>query len=94
LHIRTMSKELSNKFREEIIALHKQGKGYKKDSNSDALSIITELEATAHEERTKIPLERCQKLVSGYASRLQQVKTAKGCSISTEDACHEGVESF
>ena len=28
----------------------------------------------------RIPQERCQKLVSGYASRLQQVITAKGCS--------------
>ena len=32
MHVRNMakSKELSKKFREEIIALHKQGKGYKK----------------------------------------------------------------
>ncbi|KAF7645443.1 hypothetical protein LDENG_00204490, partial [Lucifuga dentata] len=41
---------------------------------------INELEAIAHEEWTKIPQERCQKLVSGYASCLQQVITAKGCS--------------
>ncbi|KAF7646122.1 hypothetical protein LDENG_00193360 [Lucifuga dentata] len=41
---------------------------------------INELEAIAHEEWAKIPEERCQKLVSGYASHLQQVITAKGCS--------------
>ena len=41
---------------------------------------ISELEAFAHEEWAKIPQERCQKLVSGYASRLQQVITSKGCS--------------
>ena len=41
---------------------------------------ISELEATAHEEWAKIPQERCQKLVSGYTSCLQQVMTAKGCS--------------
>ncbi|KAF7650394.1 hypothetical protein LDENG_00126560 [Lucifuga dentata] len=40
---------------------------------------INELEATA-QEWAKIPQERCQKLVSGYASHLQQVITAKGCS--------------
>jgi len=41
---------------------------------------ITELEAIAHEQWAQIPQECCQKLVSGYASRLQQVVTAKGCS--------------
>ncbi|KAF7653672.1 hypothetical protein LDENG_00080200 [Lucifuga dentata] len=41
---------------------------------------INELEAIAHEEWGKIPQERCQKLMSGYASRLQQVITAKECS--------------
>ncbi|KAF7646787.1 hypothetical protein LDENG_00182360 [Lucifuga dentata] len=41
---------------------------------------INELEAIAREEWAKIPQERCQKLVSGYASCLQQVITAKGCS--------------
>ena len=33
----------------------------------------------AHEGWANIPQERYQKLVSGYASRLQQVVTAKGC---------------
>lgn len=40
---------------------------------------ISELETFAHEEWAKIPKERCQKLVSGYRSRLQQVIAAKGC---------------
>lgn len=40
---------------------------------------ITELEAIAHEEWAKIPKERCQKLTSSYAKRLQQVIAAKGC---------------
>jgi len=39
---------------------------------------ITELEAIAHEEWAKIPQKHCQKLVSGYTSRLLQVITAKG----------------
>lgn len=39
---------------------------------------ITELEVSVHEERTKTPQERCQKLVSGYVSHLQKVITAKG----------------
>ena len=30
MHVRNMAKSLSKKFREEIIVLHKQGKGYKK----------------------------------------------------------------
>jgi len=33
-----------------------------------------------HEEQAKIPEKHCQKLVSGYTSRLQQAITAKGCS--------------
>jgi len=41
---------------------------------------ISELEAIAHEEWTKIPQKRCQKQVSGYTSCLQQVMTAKRCS--------------
>jgi len=41
---------------------------------------MTELEANGHEEWVKIPQKRCQKLVSGYTSHLQQVITAKGCS--------------
>ena len=41
---------------------------------------ISELEAFAHEEWAKIPQEHSQKLVYGYASRLQQVITSKGCS--------------
>jgi len=41
---------------------------------------ISELEAIAHEKRTKSPQERCQKQVSGYTSCLQQVITAKRCS--------------
>ena len=41
---------------------------------------IRELEAIACEEWAKIPQERCQKLVSGYASRLEQVLKAKGGS--------------
>ncbi|KAI8522083.1 hypothetical protein Bbelb_018370 [Branchiostoma belcheri] len=40
---------------------------------------IAELETFAHEEWAKIPKERCQKLVSGYRARLQQVIAAKGC---------------
>ena len=41
---------------------------------------ITELEAIAHEEWAKIPQKLCQKLVTGYISRLQQIITAKWCS--------------
>jgi len=41
---------------------------------------MTELEAIAHEQWAQIPQERCQQLVSGSASRLQQVMTATGCS--------------
>jgi len=41
---------------------------------------ITELEAIAHEEWAKISQKHCQKLVSGYTSRFQQVIPAKGCS--------------
>ena len=37
---------------------------------------ISELKAFAHEEWAKIPQEHYQKLLSGYASRLQQVITA------------------
>jgi len=39
---------------------------------------MTEVEA--HEQWARIPQERCPKLVSGSASRVQQVITAKGCS--------------
>lgn len=38
---------------------------------------ISELEAIAHEQWAKIPQEQCQKLLSGYASCLQQVPPAK-----------------
>ena len=42
---------------------------------------IRELETFAYEEWAKIPLERCQKLVAGYTSRLQQITAAaKVCS--------------
>ena len=41
---------------------------------------IKELEAFAYEKWANIPQEHCQKLVAGYASRLQQVIKAKGCS--------------
>ena len=41
---------------------------------------IIELKAFAYEEWAKISQECYQKLVSGYASHLQQVITAKGCS--------------
>ena len=43
------------------------------------LKNIAELETIAHEEWAKIPKERCQKLLTGYTSRLQQVIAAKGC---------------
>lgn len=41
---------------------------------------LKELEAFAQEEWAKIPQERCQKLVTGYPSRLKEVIKAKGCS--------------
>ena len=41
---------------------------------------IKELETFAYEEWVKIPFERCQKIVTGYTSRLQQVIAAKECS--------------
>ena len=40
---------------------------------------VTELEAFAHEEWAKIPVDRCKTLVSSYASRLKAVITGKGC---------------
>lgn len=40
---------------------------------------VTELEAFAHEEWAKIPVGRCKTLVSGYALRLKDVITRKGC---------------
>lgn len=40
---------------------------------------VNELEAFAHEEWAKIPVDRCKKLVSSYASRLKDVIVAKGC---------------
>lgn len=46
----------------------------------------SELKATIHKEWAKIPQERCQKLMSSYASRLQQVIKAKRCS-SKFDRC-------
>jgi len=53
---------------------------------------ITELEASAHEEWAKIPQNRCQKLLSGYTSHLQQVMTGNDVLPSTKDACREGVD--
>lgn len=52
---------------------------------------ISELEANAREEWTKIPLEHFQKLVSLYASCLNQVTTVNRCTSKYEDACHEPV---
>uniref|UniRef100_A0A8C5LJZ5 Transposase n=1 Tax=Leptobrachium leishanense TaxID=445787 RepID=A0A8C5LJZ5_9ANUR len=43
---------------------------------------VTELEAFAHDEWAKIPVDRCKTLVSSYASRLKRLKTVitvKGC---------------
>uniref|UniRef100_A0A8C5PJ22 Transposase n=1 Tax=Leptobrachium leishanense TaxID=445787 RepID=A0A8C5PJ22_9ANUR len=40
---------------------------------------VTELEAFAHDEWAKIPVDRCKTLVSSYASRLKAVITVKGC---------------
>uniref|UniRef100_A0A8C5MZ74 Transposase Tc1-like domain-containing protein n=1 Tax=Leptobrachium leishanense TaxID=445787 RepID=A0A8C5MZ74_9ANUR len=40
---------------------------------------VTELEALAHDEWAKIPVDRCKTLVSSYASRLKAVITVKGC---------------
>ena len=40
---------------------------------------LAELEAFAHEEWAKIPVDRCLKLVSTYTSRLHAVIDAKGC---------------
>uniref|UniRef100_A0A8C5QS12 Transposase n=1 Tax=Leptobrachium leishanense TaxID=445787 RepID=A0A8C5QS12_9ANUR len=51
---------------------------------------VTELEAFAHDERAKIPVDRCKTLVSSYASRLKAVITVKGCCTKIE--CHLGVE--
>lgn len=45
---------------------------------------INEWEAIANEEWAKIPQERCQELMCGYISRLQQVITAKWCSTSED----------
>jgi len=44
---------------------------------------ITELAAIDHEELVQIPRKLCQKLLSGYRSRLQQLITAKGCSTKS-----------
>uniref|UniRef100_A0A8C5R0D3 Transposase n=1 Tax=Leptobrachium leishanense TaxID=445787 RepID=A0A8C5R0D3_9ANUR len=40
---------------------------------------VTELEAFAHDELAKIPVDRCKTLVSSYASHLKAVITVKGC---------------
>uniref|UniRef100_A0A8C5N0N9 Transposase n=1 Tax=Leptobrachium leishanense TaxID=445787 RepID=A0A8C5N0N9_9ANUR len=40
---------------------------------------VTELEAFAHDEWAKIPVDRCKTLVSSYASCLKAVITVKGC---------------
>uniref|UniRef100_A0A8C5LMJ6 Transposase n=1 Tax=Leptobrachium leishanense TaxID=445787 RepID=A0A8C5LMJ6_9ANUR len=40
---------------------------------------VTELEAFAHDEWAKIPVDRCKTLVSSYASLLKAVITVKGC---------------
>uniref|UniRef100_A0A8C5M7V7 Transposase n=1 Tax=Leptobrachium leishanense TaxID=445787 RepID=A0A8C5M7V7_9ANUR len=40
---------------------------------------VTELEAFAHDEWAKIPVDRCKTLVSSYASHLKAVITVKGC---------------
>uniref|UniRef100_A0A8C5N259 Transposase n=1 Tax=Leptobrachium leishanense TaxID=445787 RepID=A0A8C5N259_9ANUR len=40
---------------------------------------VTELEAFAHDEWAKIPVDRCKTLVLSYASRLKAVITVKGC---------------
>uniref|UniRef100_A0A8C5Q9A8 Transposase n=1 Tax=Leptobrachium leishanense TaxID=445787 RepID=A0A8C5Q9A8_9ANUR len=40
---------------------------------------VTELEAFAHDEWAKIPVDRCKTLVASYASRLKAVITVKGC---------------
>uniref|UniRef100_A0A8C5LM47 Transposase Tc1-like domain-containing protein n=1 Tax=Leptobrachium leishanense TaxID=445787 RepID=A0A8C5LM47_9ANUR len=40
---------------------------------------VTELEAFAHDEWAKIPVDRCKTLVSSYASSLKAVITVKGC---------------
>uniref|UniRef100_A0A8C5QI98 Tc1-like transposase DDE domain-containing protein n=1 Tax=Leptobrachium leishanense TaxID=445787 RepID=A0A8C5QI98_9ANUR len=50
---------------------------------------VTELEAFAHDEWAKIPVDRCKTLVSSYASRLKAVKTVKGCCTKIE--CHLGL---
>uniref|UniRef100_A0A8C5PQH3 Transposase n=1 Tax=Leptobrachium leishanense TaxID=445787 RepID=A0A8C5PQH3_9ANUR len=39
---------------------------------------VTELEAFAHDEWAKIPVDRCKTLVSSYASRFKAVITVKG----------------
>uniref|UniRef100_A0A8C5LTT1 Tc1-like transposase DDE domain-containing protein n=1 Tax=Leptobrachium leishanense TaxID=445787 RepID=A0A8C5LTT1_9ANUR len=46
---------------------------------------VTELEAFAHDEWAKIPVDRCKTLVSSYASRLKAVITVKGCCTKYED---------
>uniref|UniRef100_A0A8C5R5K8 Tc1-like transposase DDE domain-containing protein n=1 Tax=Leptobrachium leishanense TaxID=445787 RepID=A0A8C5R5K8_9ANUR len=40
---------------------------------------VTELEAFAHDEWAKIPVDRWKTLVSSYASHLKAVITVKGC---------------
>uniref|UniRef100_A0A8C5Q5J6 Tc1-like transposase DDE domain-containing protein n=1 Tax=Leptobrachium leishanense TaxID=445787 RepID=A0A8C5Q5J6_9ANUR len=51
---------------------------------------VTELEAFAHDEWAKIPVDRCKTLVSSYASRLKAVITVKGCCTNTKIECHLG----
>uniref|UniRef100_A0A8C5MA01 Reverse transcriptase domain-containing protein n=1 Tax=Leptobrachium leishanense TaxID=445787 RepID=A0A8C5MA01_9ANUR len=45
---------------------------------------VTELEAFAHDEWAKIPVDRCKTLVTSYASRLKAVITVKGCCTVVE----------
>ena len=46
---------------------------------------VNELDAFAHEEWAKIPVDSCKKLVSSYVSHLKEVIIAKGCC--TKDVC-------
>jgi len=46
---------------------------------------VNELEAFAHEECAKIPIDRCKKLVSSYIAHLKDIIIAKGCH--TKDVC-------
>ena len=60
----------------------RQNRDLKKAAAARKPKNVTELEAIAHEEWAKIPVDRCKTLVSSYASCLKAVITGKGGGVT------------